>query len=734
MLTLYDTLKVPGVAHVLIHRDDEDPSRFYMVPERPTIASDDDGKPLFTFILYARNVEALDPTDREVQRAYLSLTTQVAVSAADEQRIRTHLRNTLGFNPHLSYPPVFMDGSVEFATFNEDMVRYTTGSKQPSLVGTNLASFSQQFNQDGAEVFRQSVEQGVVPAIVNYSLVYLARIPAVSIHIHGNRRDFYEELKTHTIVTQVRRKNGKIVYKKTWPEIGSLKEFRNTFHSLTIDIDSGDFRENAPGSDLTQKLEEMAFSILQTNILPSFFETAFDPATEEQSNNKWLMEVEKVAEGRVDVRINKRDVVQKRINPNARLSTIMQAEQIKAATIYVDTSQTFFQELDVTINANVNFNDDPVYALKVFLAYDEMDEVRNVRVSRTREFLFRSADEIGRFRQIMAKRADGSPKDSYRYWSELVYRNTGQTVRIPASGAETSQERQLVISYQRLGFRKVIVTLGSMPELVASVRVAMRYPGSTLASATQTFELTRTSPTAVFFTYTGHAGPPRNHTYEITYILTDGQQMALPEKSDNAATLTISNPFEQSIATRFLAQADFSVVDKIIVDARYQDNANNYSQSHHAELRGNGEVSPWSFSLRNPARTAFLYDVIIVYRDGSSERKQELTGELGETIAVGSGGVAALEVLVDAGLVEWSRYRMLYVYLEYEDSANAIRQEKIWRFTDHDNGLQSWRVLLRDPARREFRYKLRFFGADSADNHEGTWQTTSDPVLVITGP
>jgi len=138
-------------------------------------------------------------------------------------------------------------------------------------VGTNLASFSQQFNQDGAEVFRQSVEQGVIPAIVNYSLVYLARIPAVSIHIHGNRRDFYEELKTHTIITHTKKKNGQVVYKKTWPEIGSLKEFRNTFHSLTVDIDSGDFRTDAPGADLTEQLETMAFSILESNILPSFF-------------------------------------------------------------------------------------------------------------------------------------------------------------------------------------------------------------------------------------------------------------------------------------------------------------------------------------------------------------------------------------------------------------------------------------------------------------------------------
>lgn len=734
MLSLYNTIKVPNVNHVLIHRDDDDPAQFYMVSERPTIATDDDGKPLFTFILYARDVQNLDPDDRDVQRAYLSLTTQVAVSDQDEQRIRNYLRSLIGFNPKLSYPPVFIDGSVEFATFNEDMVRYTTGSDQPSLVGTNLASFSQQFNQDGAEVFRQSVEQGAVPAIVNYSLVYLARIPAVSIHIYGNRRDFYEELKTHTIITETRRRNGKLVYKKTWPEIGSLKEFRNTFHSLTVDIDSGDFRDDSPGADLTQQLEEMAFSILQSNILPSFFETAFDPASEEQSNNKWLMEVEKVAEGSVDVRINKRDVVQKRINPNARLSTIMNPEQIKAATIYVDASQTFFQELDVTVNANVNFTDDPVYALKVFLEYDEMDEVRNVRVRKAREFLFKSADQVHRFRQIMAKRADGSPKDGYQYWSELVYKNTGESIRIPASGAEATVERQLIISYRRLGFKKVTITLGSMPDMVASVRVQMRYPGSTTSNANQAFELTQDKPTAVYFTYTGHAGEPHKHTYKLIYVLKDGQQMEMREQSDNAETLTIPNPFEQSLATRFLAQADFSVVDKVIVNAKYEDERNDYEQSHHAELMSNGETSPWTFSLRDPALTTFTYGVIIVYQDGSSERKEGQTGQLGDTIAVGTGGVYALEVQVDAGLVDWSKYSRIFVYLEYKDASNNISQDKILRLMDDGDDFVIWKVLLRDPTQKMYRYKLRYFGKDSVDNFEGTWQETDDPVMVLSEP
>ncbi|MEM9904058.1 MAG: hypothetical protein AAF921_03425 [Cyanobacteria bacterium P01_D01_bin.44] len=734
MLSLYDTIKVPDVDYVLIHRDDEDPAQFYMVTDRPTIAVDDDNNPLLTFILYARDLDNLGPEDSEIQRAYLSLTTQAAVSDQDEQKIRQYLKRLVRFNPKLSYPPAFIDGSVEFVTFNEDLVRFSTGSKQPSLIGANLASFSQQFSQEGSEVFRQSVEQGVIPAIVNYSLTYLARIPAVSIHIHGNRRDFYEELKRHTIVTHTKKKNGKVVYKKTWPEIGSLKEFRDIFHSLTIDIDSGDFRDEDPNSDLTQKLETMAFGILETNILPSFFETAFTPATEEQSSNKWLKEVEKEMEGEIDVHINKRDVIQKRINPNAQLSEILTPEQIKRATIYVDASQQFFQELDVTVNANVNFEDDPVYALKVFLDYDQQDDVRNVRVKKAKEYLFKNAGDVHRFRQIMAKNSDGSPKDIYQYWSELVYKNTGETIRIPNTGTIEARERQLVISYQRLGFKKVTIALGAMPEVVDAVRVNIRYPGSNASSAKQSFELTRDNPLAVFFTYTGHSGPPRDHVYDLVYVLKDGQQMETREQRDNAETLTIPNPFEQSKSTRFLAQADFSVIDKVIVDAIYRDQRNDYEATHHAELMSNGETSGWTFSLRDPNLTRFTYNIIIVYQDGSSEEKTDVEGELGDTIPVGTGGVEALEVQVDAGLVDWDKYRRIFVYLEYEDPGNNLKQDEILRFSADSDDFVMWKVLLRDSDKTSFRHKLRYFGAESGDNFEGTWQETDDPVLVLEEP
>src|SRR5262245_38791030 len=95
MLSLYDSFKVPGVDSVTIYRDDEDPHAFYMVPTRPIVARDDAGDPLFTFLLYARDLDRLTAEQRDIEQGYLSLSAQVGVSKAQEDTIRQHLRNRL---------------------------------------------------------------------------------------------------------------------------------------------------------------------------------------------------------------------------------------------------------------------------------------------------------------------------------------------------------------------------------------------------------------------------------------------------------------------------------------------------------------------------------------------------------------------------------------------------------------------------------------------------------------
>ncbi len=755
MLSLYDPIVVPGVERVVLYRDDERTNRFFMITDKASLVRDESGAPLFTFILYARDVDRLAEADRDVERGYLALSTQVAVSAADQQKILAHLRGKLNdelsrrlpflgrtlatAEPELAYPPLWIDGTAELVTVPADMAPFSAGSKQPSLVGTNVAVFAQQLDQSGAEFMRQSLLRGRAPALVNYTLRYAARIPSIKIHITGDRSAFFDEVRrrysyvswaqtdVHYWMYDIR------TYQEIRTTIETIDSWDSTFQSLRMTVDDTDFRDET-NSDVKKKLTELAFGVLKDNVLPSFFADKWTPSDEEKKTG-----FTHTSTGTVDITFEQSSVIAQGINPAAILGRELTAADVAANTVWIDLSRLAFPELDVTVNANVDFVADPIYALKVFLSYDALDETRDdpthagtqVRVKAAKELVFRSADTPGRWRQVMAKTADGAPKDTYQYWSELVYKDTGKRIRVPATGMLDTQERQLIISYARLGFVKVDLLLGSLPPAVESVGVAIRCPTATGPDANQSFTLTRERPTASYFTYTGRDAETTPYFATVVYNLAGGQRMEMAEQTSTAGTFTVTNPFQFSVTTHFVASGDFSQLAEIVLDAHYEDPAHDFRQDFHAALGSAGAGADWVLQLRDPDRREFSYVASVLRKDGTKVDLPPVTARLGGTVFVGTGGVAPLDVRI-VNTIDWSRYKVAVVSLRYDDAANNLHQTKEFVLRPGDPATDpEWLVLLHDATQNEFQYRVRLVGLDPQDSTDSGWVSTKDTIVIV---
>jgi len=755
VLSLYDPIVVPGVERVVLYRDDERTNRFFMVTDKASLVRDESGAPLFTFVLYARDLDRLAEDDRDVERGYLALSTQVTVSATDQQKILAYLRGRLNdelsrrlpflgrtlttAEPELAYPPLWTEGTAELVTVPADMSPFSAGSKQPSLVGTNVAVFAQQLDQSGAEFMRQSLLQDKAPALVDYTLRYAARIPSIKIRITGDRSAFYQEVRNRYSYVSWAQTDVHYWYYdiRTYQEIRrtieTIDSWDATFKRLRMPVDDSDFRDGA-GSDVKQKLTAMAFDVLQQNVLPSFFADTWTPSDDEKKTG-----FTRNSTGTIDITFEQSSVVTQGINPAAILGSELTAADVAANTVWIDLSQLAFPELDVTVNANVDFVADPIYALKVFLSYDALDETRedpahpgvHARVKAAKELAFRSADTPGRWRQVMAKTADGAPKDTYQYWSELVYKDTGKRIRVPATGMLDTQERQLIISYARLGFVKVDLLLGSLPPTVESVDVAIRCPTATGSDASQSFTLTRQQPTASYFAYTGQDAETTPYFYTVAHNLAGGQRMELAEQTSTAGTLTITNPFQLSVTTHFVASGDFSQLAEIVLDAHYEDAADDFRQDFHAELDSTGAGADWVLQLRDPDRREFSYVASVLRKDGTKVDLPAVTARLGGTVFVGTGGVAPLDVRI-VNTVDWSRYKVAVVSLRYEDVPNNLHQAKefVLRPGDADTDPE-WLVLLHDATKNEFQYRVRLVGLDPKDSTDTGWVSTEDTVVIV---
>jgi hypothetical protein len=758
MLNLFGSEKVPGVEHAQLYRSDTEPHKWYIVTDRVGIARDDAGEPLISFILYARDLDRLGPEDAEIERGWLGLTTQVAVTPEEEKKILTHLRaklqqekangssflrllglplSTLELEPEISYAPEFVSGTAMFTLLDSDLVPKVYGTGHPSLLGTNVASFAASLPQDGAELLRQALQTGGVPALVEYKdLTFLARIPAIEITITGDRHDFFNEIVTHYFSSHSESRNVdycgwfRYQYTQYWStSITTLQQFRSQFQSVQIVINDQEFRNDPAAAAVSKQLEDLALELFKDTVMPSMFD-AMAAIPEEQ--RKTVSSVSQQLHGTISINLKRSAVIQKPYSPNSVLRSVLKPTELARATTYLDLGQPMFSELAVGVHANVNFKDDPVFGLKVFLDYDQKDDLRNVRVKKSKEFLIKNADTVHRFRVPMAKGADGAPKDTYRLWSKLVYRETGEEVRVPPGdgAAIESRDREQVISYQRLGFRRVALALGLIPDTIRSVEVWMKQPGATAPSAEQTFELTRDRPSAVFFTHTGKE-QPEPYQYRLTYLLAGNQRMDLQPETSQSELLTVGDPFELTLRTPFIVAGDFSVIEKLIVDAKYQDQGSDLLVTHHAELVSNGEASEWEVGVRDPDRLGFEYTVQVLFKGGAKQTQKSRPGTLGQTVFVG-GGVDALEVMLVPNF-DPAVYRLALVEMLYDDGDGTRRQQQ-FRLTADETDDLTFRVLLQDAAKRGYRYRIRLLGVDPGVSADSGWQDGQDTFLVVQWP
>ncbi len=765
MLSFFDSLTVPGLEKVTVYRDDEDAYRFYVMPSTPGIAVDDDGELLLQLMIYARNVDTLPPDQLEAQRGWIAASVELRLTDEEEKAVRAYLKGVVNQGRHLWFarffrlreqnvepkitlPPEWISGDVVLSLPTPGGTS-TISSSKPSLISTNVATLSGDLSQDSSELLRQAVLKGGLPMAVSYvDLTFVARIPAISIRIHGDRTAFLQETirkyqVTHTTVHREEVDLGLISwsyeYWTSWTENHtSLEAFRSETQSITIEIEDSDFRTEPEYVQMRAKFEEMALTIFTNNVVPTIlsdvskeFEAqrlALAGPADKPAPPCSVQHLTSTITGTIDITLSKSAVVQLKKSPNGALARNLTPEQIAKAVQYLDLSDPYFTELFLRVHANVNFAADPVFGLKVNVEYEQQDDQQNRIVKGATSMLFTSADQVQTFRQILARGADGATKDEYRYWSEIIYKETGQTIRVPASGSLPGSGSELVISYRSLGFVKVIATLAPQPPEVASVKVAFSYPRSSAASAAQSFELSTATPTATYFTYVGHGGEPDPYTYRLTYVLTDGQQMDVPEVTSRAESLTIGSPFESRITATFVAQADFTVVDKIILDATYDDSANDLRLTHHAELAANGASDTWSVALRDPAKTGFTYSTLVLYKNGSSETQPAAPGVLGTTLPVGVGATSALEVMLVPNLDQ--AHPSAVVQLAYDDAASDVHQTQNYTIGFQDQP-STFKVLLRDPNARTYRYRIQVLASASFPGWDSGWREATDTVLLV---
>lgn len=780
MLNLFDPISVPGVEHVTVYQDDQDPHKFYMMPEMPTIArmAGDDKALQFSLVIFARDFHLMQDAAKnlaatETEGGLFSMTTELSVSEEDQKKILNYLRfkhqglRTLFQSPGrfllekivslatdpitLAYP-TWVDGKVGFSLLpsaGPTFIKAQEGSEKPSLMTTNLANYSALLGQEGVELVRSMLDKGMTPGSVDYSVSFMARVPSLTVKVIGNMSDIYQQIRQNSVPIRWR---GCRYY--AFPGFDSMKDVETRITALKIEVKSTEFASTPPGGaaatagapsmadQIESKLNDLAFGIVQ-DILKNQFCTpslSSEAAKEADSSSgssdatpptqrNWIKAPDKSISGTLDVEISYDKNLPVTKNPGCSLLTLCTAEEAKKRIVAADLSDPFFQILDVSVQVTADFENDPIAAIKVFLDYDQTDDTTGMRKTESQEYMFTTGKEVYRFQTVMGKTKDGAPKDSYNYRSEIIYKAAAQPQQTPS---KTTRDRALIIGYNQLSCVRVQAALGAVPtDVVQKVQAHFQYPNLNLPSAQKDVFLAPDHASDSWFTYT-NGNPSVDYQVQLTYLLTGGQQLKQPVQTANSSTFIVNSPFNDNLRITFAPQGQFPPIASILLSVRYEDKEHNYIQETTRTFTSLADSWLWTVPILDRTKRSFQYRVMVTNIDGTSSQGNWVTAT-DTTLLIGQTAQQMLEVDIVPSLLDLQKeWKLVIARLHYDDPANQINEDHIFQITGANAGQPlSWKVPLKNPAMKSYTYRVDAYGFESGKNKSVGPITTEDPLLVI---
>lgn len=792
MITLTGQREINGVD---VFRDDADPLTWYIMPQRPRVALDDTGKPVFSMVWYRRDLSRLTEEQRRnaLGGGILTLSVELRVNDAEEAAIRESLagdpelltrldrpgdelggrdyrawwNGTAGRDPkklaaalRLSTVPV-LEGTVGVAVLAEtgaaggEFVSNLVGVGKVSMVGRQRASFMVKLTMDGAVLLWNMLERDLAAIRVGYELNFQHRLDAVRMVVHCDADKSYkltQDLDAH------------------------LRE-TGTFHTVQSGGSwSGWAEHNASQEYLDRLIEELVASELAyVRVIP---EATITPEVEKTLTEKGFELIQSFLTSNF-LEYNPAEGVNPADFPEGGLSTSLpEKDGKKFGSDTVDYS--LHKEWDREAHANLHFdyvsksviegtlgpNDNlssmlTGWDLEQFRTQIELEadfyRTLDVMVLCTANFeddpvelvkVHLEYDETGADGARVYKVEDfsfdqkASPahfltyvaareKRSYAYECTVFYR--GGNARWTFNGR--SDETILVLDTDAVGVLRVDVQMGIIDwKQIREVIVKMRYGSGPTLRETQ-FKLTQEEQRYLWVEGIG-ATINQPYTYEVEYVTHDNQRLPMPAAAARSRQLLLNYPLQEALEITLVPVGRFgggSELARVGVALRYVDERNQYTVEKTFILGGSEKNEVWRVPLRDKNLRWYEYQVKAIYSDGVERADAwRRTDEL--LLTVGDPFQHKVEIAPYLLKNPPGKWAFGIVDLRYDDPETGVHAETTIDVQPPFTTKIPWTFRLGNTSNRAYTYKLTLYRAE--DNAEIAMPEVQDDrtVLVLKGP
>ena len=717
---------------VTIYQDSNKNYVFYVMPNTPTLRLGDNGKPVFQFLKYR---EAADTLKEGSSRGggYVQFDCEFHVPAERLKKISDKLQDRVnqayagrsGTPPQVEVAqPTWIDGSVQLLTFEakadgSGMISHIASGGKPSLIGSNIASFSAELTQRGAALLWQAFQMDTLPIAVVYTLKFLAQTPALQIHGYLYTNQFHQHFEevTKQVDSSVWGDTPED-YKKT------VQETFSKFGISGVDVMSWNLGNDPEGEKFKTQMVQQVWSSIQDQFKDAI-KDKFTPTPDDPEGKDFTHQMRVFTESAttdIQIYIKEGQVIPWQIAPQATMQGFLnqkdgKGQPVKKENFFQEISldDPFYKLLQVSAYCNADFVNDPIYSVKVHLEYG----------TTAADYLFKDSTAVNTFQAYL----DQALGNKYKYWAEVTFKNSDKTLKTPE---KTTNETRLVLSVQDMGVLKVQIMAGNFDwDLINSAQVHIRYSDSSrgVAEQEEMLQLTKDTPTQTYqrLTMTLIDKP---YEYKTVYFLKDGQNIETDWQRETAPHLMINDVFASRLAVKLLASGGFERLNKIVVDLDYQDAAHNYQAQKTLQITPDQDFATWIVPLRDQAPRSFRYQTTLIYKDGHSDKIDWITKDESQTLLVGEIFADYLNIDFVTDLIDFTTTRLVKVTVHYTDAANQIDTTENFVFTPAKKTVPTWKLPIKDKTKQQYAYQAVYYLTNGTHQDSGL-VTSSDNSLVL---
>jgi hypothetical protein len=780
MLNLMDPVTLENL---VLFRDDEDPRKFYLLPDQPALSVDEKGVPDFYFIKYA--YDATTHGDDQLGGGYVQFRTVLTIANDRRDRVVAGLKQQLeqdkqagkkpfgvaitATDPVLA-APLWTDGKVGLQTFkvgDKELVVKDTDTVPVDLAGSLGASVNLQLNPEGAEIFWASFKNFAdqqIPILITYQLTYKARVSA-NMEIHADRTTVEEQIwqraspepyyfhpqsarwvkMAHTGAL-TRLSLATLQAQNTYRVAAGVapNKVNDTIHScvtdgtitVRIDVDEAGAKD-ASGDNVQEMLLKVASDVLSGKVIPALFgdDSQSQPASDSEQGSAPTTPINILPDSQTtakfDISLTSNSTVERTCNPNGPVHVLIDNPAAFAACFKeLPPSDGFFAIMHVAASTTgIDFAQDGIRTIHVFIRYQQVDEMNPAKpkINQIYDGMLKSDTDTLRCRFNLARDAQGDFKRDYEFRTEVYYAN-GEIISHPDKWT-SSTDQMLAINPAAMGAVRVELALTAPRELVKSARVALQYKRSDGALLSETFDLTPDANRKTWLQPTGEVGKAGTaagllqYSYQAVYEI-DGGEIAMPWAASTDQSLEIPGPFTSRLAFDLRPQGSFDGIANIAGDVTYNDAAHQYRI-----------VKSFTFS-----KLGDVFELIVPAMDGGSQEVSytaRINRADGSTMDLPPGhapagtiwiGLPTLKIDVHSEGVDFDRdVQLAVVRLSSSDGSGA---ETTLTFTKASPAIQSWSMPV-GAAGAHYDADVRFITYDRTKNAEVQQKNLSDKQLIL---